>query len=76
MNNELTIYTDGSSIGNPGPGGWGSIIMDATDVVELGDHDPDTTNNRMELLAMIRAFEYLAEGGVVDKTVTVFADSK
>ena len=76
MHNELTIYTDGSSLGNPGPGGWGAIVMDRRDVVELGGREAGTTNNRMELTGLIEAFRYLAEGGVTDKTITVYADSK
>lgn len=55
----ITIYTDGSSRGNPGPGGWGSIVMDETRVVELGGREDHTTNNRMELMAAIKALEYV-----------------
>lgn len=54
----ITIYTDGSSRGNPGPGGWGAIIMDESRVIELGGGESPTTNNRMELMAAIKALEY------------------
>ena len=76
MNRVITIYTDGSSLGNPGRGGWGALVMSDKSVVELGGFVPDTTNNKMELLAMIKSFEMLAERGITDYDVTVFADSK
>ena len=57
----ITIYTDGSSRGNPGPGGWGSIIITHDDrVVELGGREDHTTNNRMELTATIKALENIS----------------
>ncbi len=53
----ITIFTDGSSSGNPGPGGWGAVIALPNDtVVEAGGHEEHTTNNRMELQAAIGAF--------------------
>lgn len=58
------IYTDGSSRGNPGPGGWGMLVMNEEDTQILftaSDTDAHTTNNRMELKAMICAFEYAEE---------------
>jgi len=76
MQRNITIYTDGSSLGNPGAGGWGALVMSDKSVVELGGAEPETTNNRMELTAMIKAFEMLAERGITDYDVTVFADSK
>ena len=54
----ITIYTDGSSRGNPGPGGWGTILAHDDRVVELGGGEKHTTNNRMELTACIRALEF------------------
>ncbi len=53
------IFTDGSSRGNPGPGGYGAILIlkDENRVYELGGRDPKTTNNRMELLAVIEALK-------------------
>ncbi len=46
---KITIYTDGSSRGNPGPGGWAAVILGSEEVVELGGREDKTTNNRMEL---------------------------
>ncbi len=76
MDSEITIYTDGSSLGNPGPGGWGALILSSSDAVELGEKSEHTTNNQMELLSLIKAFEYLAEGGITDREITIYADSK
>lgn len=59
QNIKSIIYTDGSSRGNPGPGGWGAIISFDDVVVELGGNEKKTTNNRMELLAVISALEYM-----------------
>ena len=51
--NNITIFTDGSSRGNPGPGGWGSVVVENDSVIELGGREDNTTNNRMELTAAI-----------------------
>lgn len=51
----LKIWTDGSCLGNPGPGGWGFIATDGTNVAERSGGEANTTNNRMELMAVIRA---------------------
>ena len=56
---EIDIYTDGACSGNPGPGGWGAILRAGSHEKELWGGEPDTTNNRMELLAVIRALEAL-----------------
>lgn len=57
----IIIFADGASSGNPGPGGWGAVIVTpAGHVVELGGGDPSTTNNKMELMATIRALEHTA----------------
>lgn len=67
------VFTDGGSIPNPGPGGWGMVWVEAGEIVEQAHgHDPDTTNNRMEMTALIAAFEALPE----DASVTVFSDSR
>ena len=50
---KITIYTDGSSRGNPGPGGWAAVIMTPTEIIELGGREDCTTNNRMELMGAI-----------------------
>ena len=60
--NELTqveIATDGACKGNPGPGGWGAVIRSGAHEKELSGGDPQTTNNRMELMAAIMALEAL-----------------
>ena len=56
------IFSDGACSGNPGPGGWGSVLLFPDDTVqELGGFDPSTTNNRMEMLAAIRALEFIQD---------------
>src|SRR3989344_3991827 len=57
MKNSIIIFTDGSSLGNPGPGGWGAIVSDGKIVVELGGREAHTTNNRMELTGAIEALK-------------------
>ena len=56
---EVVIYTDGACSGNPGPGGWGVVLRWNATHKELHGGDPRTTNNRMELMAAIRALEAL-----------------
>ena len=51
----LKIWTDGSCLGNPGPGGWAFVATDGTHVAERAGGEKDTTNNRMELMAVLRA---------------------
>ncbi len=53
----LEIYTDGACLGNPGRGGWGAILVWQDQEKELSGGEPDTTNNRMELMAAIKALE-------------------
>jgi ribonuclease HI len=55
----IDIYTDGACRGNPGPGGWGALLMMGEHERELHGGEPQTTNNRMELTAVIRALEAL-----------------
>ena len=55
MTPQVVIYTDGACSGNPGPGGWGAILTLGENVKEICGGEPDTTNNRMELMAAIRA---------------------
>lgn len=75
MNKKLEIYTDGSSLGNPGPGGWGVVFIENEKIIkELGGYDKDTTNNRMELRAAIEALKYIIKNHKKD-SVTIFADS-
>jgi ribonuclease HI len=57
----VTIYTDGACSGNPGPGGWGAILMFGEKEKEICGGEPDSTNNRMELMAAIQALETLTK---------------
>lgn len=63
---QVTIYTDGACSGNPGPGGWGAILISGTHRKELSGGEALTTNNRMELLAAISALEALKRPSRVD----------
>ena len=58
---QVIIYTDGACSGNPGPGGWGAILMYRDQKLELSGYEAHTTNNRMELLAPIQALSRLKE---------------
>ena len=62
----VAIYTDGACRGNPGPGGWGAVLLHGARRRELRGASPETTNNRMELLAAIRALEVLKRPARVD----------
>ena len=68
----VTIYTDGACSGNPGPGGWGAILMYGAHRKELSGGEANTTNNRMELTAVISALEMLKEPCIVE----LWSDSK
>ena len=68
----VTIYTDGACSGNPGPGGWGAILMYGAHRRELSGGEADTTNNRMELTAVIEALSMLKEPCQVE----LWSDSK
>lgn len=57
----VTIYTDGSSRGNPGPGGWAAVLVYGNKLKEIYGAEKQTTNNRMELTAVIKALELLKE---------------
>lgn len=58
---EISIYTDGACSGNPGPGGWGAILMYQAHKKEISGAESMTTNNRMEITAAIEAFRLLRE---------------
>lgn len=62
----VTIYTDGACSGNPGPGGYGAILMYGSHKKELSGGDANTTNNRMELMGVITALEVLNRPCQVD----------
>lgn len=73
MKPEIIIYTDGAASGNPGPGGYGAVLTYGGYEKELSKGFRKTTNNRMELLAVIVALEALKNDGCI---VTVVSDSK
>ena len=68
----VTLYTDGACSGNPGPGGWGAILEFNGVEKELSGGESNTTNNRMELTAVIRGLEALKEPCIVE----LYSDSK
>lgn len=72
---DIIIYTDGSSRGNPGPGGWGAIVATRERVIELGEGDKHTTNNKMELSAAIKALAYVRDLGG-EYTIDMHVDSQ
>jgi ribonuclease HI len=68
----VEIFTDGACKGNPGPGGWGALLRMGRHEKELSGSDPETTNNRMEMTAVIRALKALIE----PCEVTLHTDSR
>lgn len=67
------VFTDGSCEGNPGPGGWGAVWVEENEIIEQrSGFDPATTNNRMELTALIEAYRLLP----VRKEIHVYSDSQ
>ena len=70
---DITIYTDGSSRGNPGPGGYGALLMSGNKTKELSAGYRRTTNNRMELMGVIAALEALKKP---DLNITLYTDSQ
>lgn len=69
----ITMYTDGAAKGNPGPGGYGVVLKYKGHRKEMSEGFRLTTNNRMELLAVIKGLEALKQGGL---DVTIYSDSK
>ena len=69
---KIRIYTDGACSGNPGKGGWGALIQENDNEKKLSGSELNTTNNRMELTAVIKALEHYDEA----KEIEVFTDSK
>jgi len=69
---KIEIYTDGACRGNPGPGGWGAWLISGKHKKELFGGELDTTNNRMELMAAIKALEALKSSSIV----TLITDSQ
>lgn len=73
MNNKIVIYTDGACSGNPGAGGWGALVIIDEKETELYGGEPSTTNNKMELTAVIQALEFVGNKG---KKIDIFTDSQ
>ena len=69
---KIHLYSDGSSLGNPGPGGWGTILKYKDNIKELSGAAENTTNNQMELLGVIKGLEALKEPCDVE----IISDSK
>lgn len=70
---EITIYTDGSALNNPGKGGYGVVLQSGGHYKEMSEGFRLTTNNRMELLAVIKGLEAIKQPGA---NVTIYSDSK
>jgi ribonuclease HI len=68
----VDIYTDGACKGNPGPGGWGSVILEGDTKKTLQGGERETTNNRMEMIAVIEGLKELPE----QEQVTIYSDSQ
>ena len=68
-NNDIVIHTDGACKGNPGPGGWGAVIEQNGSQLQISGSEPQTTNNRMEMTAVIKGLE------AVDSSVKVLISS-
>ena len=71
----LVAFTDGSSLGNPGPGGWGAVLISPTfdEVIELGGSSAKTTNNEMELTAIVSVLTYAVNNTL---PLHIFTDSQ
>ena len=73
---EIIIYTDGSSLGNPGPAGWGVVVCTPQGkVFELGGREKESTNNRMEMMAAIKALRLIQERKILAKKILIYTDS-
>ena len=70
----IRIYTDGSSRGNPGKGGWGFMVDGKN--IERGGYEIETTNNKMELQAVIEAFTYLIKQKTTEDNIEIYTDSE
>lgn len=75
---QYEIYTDGSCIGNPGPGGWAAIFLiknNKEPIAILKGHKSDTTNNRMEMTAVIEALNYVRKNKFASENFILYCDS-
>lgn len=73
MSHHITLFTDGASRGNPGPGGWGAVLMYGDKKKEISEGYRKTTNNRMELLAVIKALSHIKNNSI---PIYIYTDSK
>ena len=72
----VKIYTDGACSGNPGPGGWASAFVESgKDIVTYAGHDKNTTNNRMELLAVVESLSIASKRYRGDVNIEIYSDS-
>jgi len=71
----IKLYTDGSCKGNPGPGGWAAIILNKEEKIELSGGEKQTTNNRMEMKAIIEGLKFLKKQKIKEE-ITIYTDSK
>ncbi len=75
--NNIVVYTDGGCSGNPGPGGWGCVILEGEKETQLSGGEKMTTNNRMELTAAIKALDYIVQNdNLKNKLIFVYSDSQ
>ena len=68
----IEIYTDGSCLKNPGDGGWAAIIKENGNIIKISGNEKETTNNKMELMAPIKALQKIKK----DKIVKIYTDSQ
>ena len=74
--NNIVVYTDGSSLGNPGDGGWGVIFLTNKKAYEMSGYQKVATNNQMELEAIKQAFTLMSDRQVSGYKINIFSDSK
>ncbi len=72
----ITIYTDGGCTGNPGSGGWGSVLLVEGREIKLSGGSETTTNNQMELTAVIKALEYIGKEFSFNEELSIYTDSQ
>ena len=77
MENEVVIYTDGGCSGNPGPGGWGCVVLYDEKKITLSGGDNLTTNNKMELTAAISALDFVYKNTELkNRNISLYSDSQ
>ena len=74
--NKMIIYTDGGCTGNPGPGGWAAVLLKNEEEIRLSGGDTSTTNNKMELTAVIRALEFILTQNWERGPIEIHTDSQ